>query len=557
MRTFADLLCQHVETSKMKQVSIASSAGITYNYLHLLLAQKRRPSDQVVQSLAEALHLSPEQTGELLAAAGYAPPLALLSTTIASNQDQHTPSSKKDSPASRFAHRCYRLAGEIPETLQKAFLEEMGYLLDYARYKYILSGGANLTDLRFTTSTLEKDKTRVPPDMYSLDLLATLVGELYGEDEKNEPERSRPSGQPAHVEDMLTAIDQITGSILSGELSSLKETYPHLVEQIKSVLHQGVPWEIRRRITEALPGLCTIDAEGAYELMRMLRLDRDERYGVDIRRRVIESLMSLFDVNSSSLSNILMLLQPQPGDDIYVALATMESCGDIQTKIKHMQKKGSHTESSLATLLSPEQTELLKLQRHLLVNWEGSDLECLQFSLALYDLLCAPDAMLLSLQEGLQSSEKRMQLVAVRYLERTLQVRPAETLQVYKLVLDQATSRNVRRTVARALPALLRCMNESSLSIRTLVRSIIVSLASDSDIHIRRTVADYAMHLFHIDREFLLTILQYLHQDRDQAIRHRLQPVSLRLAQVWLLWYAETAGLVRTTGRKTTTPFGE
>jgi hypothetical protein len=165
--------------------------------------------------------------------------------------------------------------------------------------------------------------------------------------------------------------------------------------------------------------------------------------------------------------------------------------------------------------------------------------------------------MLLSVREGLQSTEKRMQLVAARYLERALPLKPMETLQVYKFVLQEASSRNVRRTVARAMPALLRCMNESSLPIRTLARTIIITLAQDSDIHIRRTVADYAMQLLHLDREFLLTILRYLHQDRDQAIRHRLQPVTLRLAEVWLRWYAETAGLVHTTRRQTATPFGE
>jgi hypothetical protein len=68
--------------------------------------------------------------------------------------------------------------------------------------------------------------------------------------------------------------------------------------------------------------------------------------------------------------------------------------------------------------------------------------------------------------------------------------------------------------------------------------------------------------VFHIDREFLLILLRQMHKDTDQAIRHRLQPVALRLAQVWLLWYAETAGLVDTkhakrSRNKAITPFGE
>lgn len=67
------------------------------------------------------------------------------------------------------------------------------------------------------------------------------------------------------------------------------------------------------------------------------------------------------------------------------------------------------------------------------------------------------------------------------------------------------------------------------------------------------------MQVFYSDREFLLILLRQMHKDTDQAIRHRLQPVALRLAQVWLIWYAETAGLVDTKRRHTNaaTPFGE
>lgn len=125
--------------------------------------------------------------------------------------------------------------------------------------------------------------------------------------------------------------------------------------------------------------------------------------------------------------------------------------------------------------------------------------------------------------------------------------------------MKAASRRNVRRTVAKALPALLQCLKESSLAVRTQARAVIVELANDPDIYIRRAVADHAMQISQIDREFLLIILKSMHKDPDQAIRHRLQPVALDLAQVWLTWYAETAGLVdakRSRG-KAAAPFGE
>lgn len=563
MKPFTRLLNQHCENSGMKLNAIASAAHITYNYLHCLLTETRNPSDQVVYNLAKALRLTAEQTGELLTEAGYAPSVTLLQ--MSSELEGTVPLPLlEDSRAARLAQRWYRLTQEIPEVLQAPFLSEIEKLLDYARYKYLLCGGATLADLRFVdhTTTMHKGGELLLAHLETFHTIATLVGELSDENHEQEAPLPRHEEKPLsspQVADMLSSIDQLTGSILAGELSAASYQ-PRLVEQIRDTLRTGVPWEIRRRITEALPGICKFDAPGACQAIELLRLDRDEKYGVDIRRRVVEALVFLFDADSTLFPRIVELLRPQTGDDFYVSSATMETCGDLLTRIKQRQRRdtgGVAGETSLALLLPVDLAEILKIQRQLLVMWEGIELECLQYSLALYDLLCAPDAMLLSVREGLQSTEKRTQLVAARYLERLLPLKPMETLQVYKFVLQEATSRNVRRTVARAVPALLRCMNESSLPIRTMARTIIITLAQDSDIHIRRAVADYTMQLLHLDREFLLTILRSLHQDRDQAIRHRLQPVTLRLAEVWLRWYAETAGLVHTTRRQTATPFGE
>jgi hypothetical protein len=69
-------------------------------------------------------------------------------------------------------------------------------------------------------------------------------------------------------------------------------------------------------------------------------------------------------------------------------------------------------------------------------------------------------------------------------------------------------------------------------------------LASDRDVPIRRAVADHAMQLFYIDREFLLLVLKEMRNEKDQAIRYRLRPAALRLAEIWLVLHAETAGLV-------------
>lgn len=567
MKKFAQLLSKHVEASGMKQTRVATTAHISYNYLQRLLAGDRHPSDQVVNKLAQALHLTSEQTGELLAAAGHAPPLALLPSNSAGEQTYLTlsPFTSEATQVMRLTQQFYRLTQEIPETLHGSFSEEMKHLLGYVRYKYVLSGGANLLDLKlnFPNDAYDSEK----PPRPCLDLIAQLVGTLYAEPEEEAIQQTEEQEPPPQaVEDMLSAIDRLTGNILAGEVS-VSDYQPQVIIQILDMLREGAPWEIRRRIAEALPGLCRIDVSSAEHLMDALRLDRDDVRGVDIRRRVIEALPALFEISPTSLSVVINLLHSKSEDDIYVALATIEACGDIQIAIKQMLEKRPNFPvqseaiqlEALEVLLKQSHLEISKLQRQLLVQWEETEREALQFSLALHNLLCAPDTLLLSLREGLQSSDKLVQWVATRYLERLLPTRTLETLELYTMLLQITTRRNVRRTVAKALPGLLQCLKESSLSIRAQTRTVIRELASDPDIHVRRAVADHAMQIFHIDREFLLILLRQMHKDTDQAIRQRLQPIALRLAQVWLIWYAETAGLVDTKHHrnKVVAPFGE
>ncbi len=123
MRKFAQILTKYVEASGMKQTRVASIASISYNYLQRLLSGDRNPSEQVVYKLSEALHLSVEQTGELLAAAGYAPPMNLLQPVPVREQSSIIPSAslKEKNPATIITQQLYLLTQEIPETLQAPF----------------------------------------------------------------------------------------------------------------------------------------------------------------------------------------------------------------------------------------------------------------------------------------------------------------------------------------------------------------------------------------------------------------------------------------------------
>ncbi len=555
MKKFASLLGEFIESSGMKQTYIATSTHISYNYLLRLLAGDRHPSEQVVFKLAEAMHLSKVQTGELLAEAGYAPPVWLMESLDSDKQSiPPLPMSSVDtSPATRFVQQFYRLVQEVPALLQEAFLEEMKHLLGYARYKYVLSGGVNPIDLNgnlFLTSPKPITPNLAQPDQAYFNLIAQMVGELSREPE----DATSDKAPPAAIEDLLSAIDHLAGNILVGEIST-SNYQPQMILRMFEILREGAPWEIRRRLAEALPNLCRLDATGTEQLMSILRLDKDDIHGTDIRRRVVEALPSLAEASPFSLPTVFKLLYPVVEDDIYVALASVEACGDIQELIQHLLDHSGHEQvrqkpvktEEMRLLLQECQLEIPRIQRQLLLVWNGrKEKECIQFSFALHDLLRAPDTMLLSLREGLHSSDKLLQVIATRYLERLLPSHPLEILELYKNLLQETTPRNVRRAIAKALPHLLHCLEEASLPIRLLARTVISRLATDPDIFIRRAVADYTAQIFYIDREFLFILIRDMHKDKDQAIRNRLQPVALRLAQLWLTSYAETAGLIET-----------
>src|SRR5258708_23685972 len=165
------------------------------------------------------------------------------------------------------------------------------------------------------------------------------------------------------------------------------------------MLREGTPWEIRRRSAEALPSLWSLDIAGTQRLMEELRTGPDERRGPDIRRSVIEALPALFAAAPQSLPTVLRLLQPRPDDDIYVALATVEVCGDIQVGARYLLERGERRitldlEERIVGLLP----EIARIHREILDGRERSEQERVKFSMALHNLLPAPDTLLISLR---------------------------------------------------------------------------------------------------------------------------------------------------------------
>ena len=113
---------------------------------------------------------------------------------------------------------------DIPEALHASFFEEIKHFLGYARYKYVLSKGANVLDLehvlfnRRTNSSSPGKNLYHPTSLLSNSLLNWWESSTKSEQKERCSSRGR-SAVAAVVEDMLSAIDTLTGNILTGEIT--------------------------------------------------------------------------------------------------------------------------------------------------------------------------------------------------------------------------------------------------------------------------------------------------------------------------------------------------
>jgi len=62
-------------------------------------------------------------------------------------------------------------------------------------------------------------------------------------------------------------------------------------------------YEMRRRVAEALPALYQIDLENGKELFKIIRMDWDDNWKSDNRRRAIESLCYLIENDKKFVKN--------------------------------------------------------------------------------------------------------------------------------------------------------------------------------------------------------------------------------------------------------------
>ena len=129
-------------------------------------------------------------------------------------------------------------------------------------------------------------------------------------------------------------IDDLLGLLIAGKWERLKiDPIEEFFNTLINLCFRG-EYETRRRIAEALPALFKLDILESERLVEVLRLDWDERWKGDNRRRTIESLCIILMKNKKLVKKCLNLVD---GDDIYIVLSIIELLDAWAEKINKKQ----------------------------------------------------------------------------------------------------------------------------------------------------------------------------------------------------------------------------
>jgi hypothetical protein len=481
MSRLAALLREYYERSSYKSIEALAEAARAYtplskSYLNLmLLGERQNPAYDKVIAIARALALDEADTNRLLEAAGFLV----------------TPVREREGSADPYMQR-----------LTEAFARLAG------------TPGVSNETLRVVTETV----TQVLEGYRTAHLAATAsISPAQITPSGEQPRPAGPALRPLPLAELSPEegmIDDLLGEILSrGEGHPLGVLFNSLEEAARQDR-----WEIKRRITEALPRLVQLQPDAALGLAELLRGDYHPDYRADIRRRVVEAVPVLARYRPDPA---LQLLAYRRQDEIYTAMATVEVLHDLE-RSGQISAAAATPYFAALRLEDPVHQEAILFLRQLLAEAEQD-----------------PAIALATMQANRAHPERVFRICILRVVPRLLKSRSDQSLDLLAYFLRQnedglpAEHQNLRRPVSRALPELLELLPEANPVRREKVANILQVLAHDPDIHVRRALGDALERLAALSAEMIVPVLDVLIQDGDPYVRQRAWRALLQLADLY------------------------
>jgi 3-methyladenine DNA glycosylase AlkC len=487
MSQLASLLREFYERSSYKSTAALAEAAKEYtplseSYLkRMLLGDRSNPAYDKLMAIARALALGPEEINRLLEAAGFAPLPGGGAVTLA---DPHL------QQLSEAFNQLVQTPGISPEAVRVA-VHTAAMVLD----------GYRLTHLAAQTGAPAEISPPAAPSLPSEMPPPTL--------------RSLPVASLSPEEGL---IDDLLGEILAR--GSEEHPLGVLFESLETAAQQD-RWEIKRRITEALPKLIQLQPDSALRLADRLRSDYHPDYRADIRRRVIEAVPLLYRYRPEA---VLQLLVYRPQDEVYTAMATVEVLHDLESQ-GLISTATAHPYLAALRLDDSVQQEAIAYLQQLLQEAQAH-----------------PEAALASMNANRAHPERIFRICILRVAPRLLKSQPEAALNLMAYFLRQneagtpAEHQNLRRPVSKALPEILNLLQDQASKMPELtakIGAILQALAQDPDLHVRRALGDSLDRLASLNAELVVEVLDRLIQDQDPYVRQRAWRTLLQLADLY------------------------
>ena len=252
-------------------------------------------------------------------------------------------------------------------------------------------------------------------------------------------------------------------------------------------------YEMRRRVAEALPALYQIDLENGKELFKIIRMDWDDNWKSDNRRRAIESLCYLIENDKKFVKNNLHIID---GDEIFTIISLVEI----------LDKYGEKTSwEGIENRVHEIENELVERK------YSSDEIESIS---ELWNILDSirynPNQAIKKFEDLKDSSNIYVQICIARNLNRLGKRFPERILNLMGYFIHKDKHKNVRRPIAKenSIECLIHLLQDRKTSGKA--KKIIWELVSDDDDIIRLATFDKVEKILEVDHEFGKRILEHI-----------------------------------------------
>ncbi len=250
-------------------------------------------------------------------------------------------------------------------------------------------------------------------------------------------------------------------------------------------------YEIRRRISEALPALFRWDLQKSKEIAKILRHDWDQRWKSDIRRRVVEAVPILLNKDPEFAKSLLGIHKK---DEVFTLMAITEVVFDW---LKYNKAEANKFLEKFR----------LTVQR----NYSLKEYESITKLIELLRLIEKDKFNAYkSIRELCKSKNVYVRIAVARNLYRIFDNLPEECLSMMEYFLRPDEDKNVRRPIAKETSTKTILTALKYPQYKEKAKSVLWRLVKDSDDIIRITAFDLMDEVKEIDLELCREIVNYV-----------------------------------------------